>query len=41
MTSTTLAVYENGAPRPVQPLPFADGEAGKSEKLVSVHSSGG
>lgn len=26
MTTTTLAVYENGVLRPVEPLPFANGE---------------
>jgi predicted DNA-binding antitoxin AbrB/MazE fold protein len=29
MTTTTLAVYENGVLRPVQPLPFAEGETVK------------
>lgn len=27
MTTTTLATYENGVLRPVQPLPFTEGEA--------------
>ncbi len=26
MTTTTLAVYENGVLRPAKPLPFAEGE---------------
>jgi predicted DNA-binding antitoxin AbrB/MazE fold protein len=38
MTTTTLAVYENGVLRPVQPLPFAEGETvaiavSRAEKL--------